>query len=66
MGAKGLKSSGDFRKLREGARSFRSMQDGGTYNPKSAWMMVDSRRRVLQHALYNLIIWRIFSILEDC
>ena len=47
VGAKGIKSSGDFRKLREGARSFRSMQDGGTYNPKSAWMMVDSRRRVL-------------------
>ena len=48
VGAKGLKSSaGEFRKLREGAGSFRSMQDGGTYNPKSAWMMVDSRRRVL-------------------
>ena len=47
VGAKGLKSSRDFRKLREGAGSFRSMQDGGTYNPKSAWMMVDSRRRVL-------------------
>ena len=46
--AKGLKSSlGDFHKLREGAGSFRSMQGGGTYNPKSAWMMVDSRRRVL-------------------
>ena len=46
VGAKGVKkSSGD--KLREGGGSFRSMQDGGTYNPKSAWLMVDSRRRVL-------------------
>lgn len=40
-------AKGQLRKLREGAASFRSLQDGGTYNPKSAWMMVDSRRRVL-------------------
>ena len=40
-------AKGQLRKLREGEGSFRSLQDGGTYNPKSAWMMVDSRRRVL-------------------
>ena len=34
-------AKGQLRKLREGAGSFRSLHDGGTYNPKSAWMMVN-------------------------